>query len=62
MVAYGSGDVGTLSLAHTEVNAMRPFRRNSYLKGPEATEILRQLSDPRLKDSLDEPHESVDSI
>lgn len=40
---------------------MRPFRRNSYLKGPEATEILRQLSDPRLKDSLDEPHESVDS-
>ena len=41
---------------------MRPFRRNSSLKGPEATEILRQLSDPRLKDSLDGPHESVDSM
>ena len=36
---------------------MRPFRRNSSLKGPEATEIIPQLSDPRLKDSAQRPDE-----
>jgi hypothetical protein len=34
---------------------MRPFRRNSSLKGSEATEIIRHRPQRQLKDSLDGP-------